>query len=407
MRLASVVRCHDLVSDFEYMMKKTVAIIGAGPYGLSMAAHLRDFANLSVRVFGRTMSFWQDYMPEGMFLRSGWRASYIADPSHSLTLEAYQSATGERVANPVPLGDFVAYGSWFQRQSVPELDRRLVTKIISRSREFLLALEDGETLRADRIIIATGIAPFAYTPRAFAGLPKCLASHASEHKSLRRFAGKKVAVVGGGQSALESAALLAEIGAKVHVYVRKPMVHFLSWRKRIMNFRPLFKMLYSWTDVGPAGLSQLVSHPQYFRALPRSLQDPIARRCIRPAGASWLRARLGEVQLHVGKTVRSATQIDSRLNLQISDSSKAEFDHLLFGTGYKIDVSKYHFLSTEILSAVRQSSGYPVLNGDFQSSVPGLYFLGAPAAWSFGPLMRFVAGTEFGCARLAASLSGH
>ena len=172
-----------------------------------------------------------------------------------------------------------------------------------------------------------------------------------------------------------------------------------------MNFKPLFKMLYSWTDVGPAGLSQLVSHPQYFRVLPRNAQDPIAKRCIRPAGASWLPARLGEVQLHLGQTVQSATAANSRLRLQIGDGSQREVDHLLIGTGYKIDISKYRFLPAELLASVRQNNGYPVLNHQFQSSVPGLYFLGAPAAWSFGPLMRFVAGTEFGCARLAASLA--
>jgi len=386
-------------------MKETIAIIGAGPYGLSMAAHLRSLPNLNVRVFGKTMSFWQDYMPKGMLLRSGWRASYIADPGHSLSLEAYQSATGDRVANPVPLDRFVAYGKWFQRQAAPGLDDRLVTRVTPRKQELLLELDGGETLSANRIIVATGIAPFAYIPEEFSGLPKTLASHASEHKDFCGFAGKEVAVIGGGQSALESAALLREAGAKVQVYVREPQVHFLGWRKRIMNFKPLFKMLYSWTDVGPAGLSQLVSHPQYFRVLPRNAQDPIAKRCIRPAGASWLPARLGEVQLHLGQTVQSATAANSRLRLQIGDGSQREVDHLLIGTGYKIDISKYRFLPAELLASVRQNNGYPVLNHQFQSSVPGLYFLGAPAAWSFGPLMRFVAGTEFGCARLAASLA--
>lgn len=386
-------------------MRETVAIIGAGPYGLSMAAHLHNHPNLNVRVFGRSMSFWQNHMPKGMFLRSGWRASYIADPQHSLTLEAYQAATGDRVPTPVPLERFVAYGKWFQRQAVGELDKRLVTRVTSTSREFLLALEDGETVSANRIVVATGIAPFAYIPQEFSGLPNSLASHASEHEDFSSFTGKEVAVVGGGQSALESAALLQEAGAKVQVYVRETQVHFLGWRKRIMNFKPLFKMLYSWTDVGPAGLSQLVSHPQYFRVLPRNIQDPIARRCIRPAGASWLPARLGEVQLHLGRTVQNATPTDLRLKLQISDASQCEVDHLLIGTGYKIDISRYQFLPPELVASIRQADGYPELNDGFESSVPGLHFLGAPAAWSFGPLMRFVAGTEFGCARLAASLA--
>jgi hypothetical protein len=384
-------------------MRETIAIIGAGPYGLSTAAHLRDIPNLDVRVFGRPMSFWQEQMPKGMLLRSGWRASYIADPQHSLTLEAYQSETGDRVTAPVPLDRFVAYGNWFQRQAAPELDNRLVAKVSSTPKEFLLGLEDGETVSVNRVIVATGIAPFAYIPQEFSELPKCLATHASEHKDFCGFKGKEIAVIGGGQSALESAALLREAGATVRVYVREPQVHFLGWRKRIMNFKPFFNMLYSWTDVGPAGLSQLVSHPQYFRPLPRSIQQPIARRCIRPAGASWLPARLGEVQLNLGRTVQNATPTDSRLKLRISDGSQCVVDHLLIGTGYKIDISKYKFLPPELLASVRQNDGYPVLSERFESSLPGLYFLGAPAAWSFGPLMRFVAGTEFGCARLAAS----
>jgi len=385
---------------------ETIAIIGAGPYGLSAAAHLRDLSNLRVRIFGRPMSFWQDQMPKGMFLRSGWRASYIADPKHSLTLEAFQSATGVRIPTPVPLEHFVAYGNWFQRQAAPDLDTRLVTKLTSDSREFLLTLEDGETLSANRVIVASGIAPFAYIPRKFSGLPKCLVTHASEHKDLCRFAGKEIAIIGGGQSALESAALLREAGAKVQVYVRETKIHFLGWRKRIVKLKPLLRLLYSWTDVGPAGLSQLVSHPQYLRALPRCIQKPIARRCIRPAGAGWLPARLGEVQLHLGKTVEAATVVNSRLRLEMSDGSRLGVDHLLLGTGYKIDLAKYQFLSPEILSALQKADGYPMLNGRFESSVPRLHFLGAAAAWSFGPLMRFVAGTEFGCARIAASLGG-
>ena len=344
-------------------------------------------------------------MPKGMLLRSGWRASYIADPGHALSLEAFQSATGLRVPTPVPLDHFVSYGQWFQSQVVPDVDQRVVTKVNSASKEFLLTLENGEIVAANRVIVATGIAPFAFIPEEFSHLPKCLATHASEHKDLSKFVGKEIAVIGGGQSALESAALLREAGATVHVYVREPQVHFLGWRTRIMALKPLFNLLYSWTDVGPAGLSQLVSHPQYLRALPQLLQKPIARRCIRPAGASWLPARLSEVQLHLGQAVQSATRADSRLKLQISDGSQPVVDHLLLGTGYKIEISKYQFLTPDILGAVRQASGYPLLNADFQSSVAGLYFLGAPAAWSFGPLMRFVAGTEFGCARLAASMS--
>lgn len=386
-------------------MKQTIAIIGAGPYGLAAAAHLRRISNTKVLIFGRPMSFWQDQMPKGMFLRSGWRASYIADPEHSLTLEAFQSDSSQRIPTPVPLDRFISYGLWFQKQIATELDTRLIDNIKPSPSGFQLSLEDGQTVIVDRVIVAAGIAPFAYIPREFCSLPKSSASHSAEHKDFSSFRGRNVAVLGGGQSALESAALLKEAGAQVQIFVRETQVHFLGWRKRIVKFPLLFKLLYSWTDVGPAGLSQLVSHPDYFRILPRRVQEPLARRSIRPAGAGWLRARLEGIPLHLGKTIQTVNPTNSHLNLEISDGSKCCVDYLLMGTGYKVDISKYPFLSQELLASIRQADGYPVLNNNFESSVPGLYFLGAPAAWSFGPLMRFVAGSEFACGRLAASLA--
>lgn len=385
-------------------MSQAITIIGAGPYGLSAAAHLRRLPGTRIRLFGRPMSFWEEKMPKGMLLRSGWRASYIADPDRTFTLKAFQTAIGTRVPSPVPLEQFTAYGRWFQEKVAPDLDPRFVSKLTPFRNEFVLTLEDGETLAVNRVIVATGIEPFAQVPPEFSSLPRALISHSSDHQDFCQFKGKSVAVIGGGQSALESAALLREAGATVQVFVRERNIHFLGWRKRILHFKPLFKLLYSWTDVGPAGLSQLVSHPQYFRAFPHAIQDPIARRCIRPAGAGWLIARLKEVEIYPGRSIQGAQATDSRLNLQLSDGTNCVVDHLLMGTGYKIDIAKYRFLSQELVASILQVDGYPVLNGSFEASVPGLHFLGAPAAWSFGPLMRFVAGTEFGCARLTESI---
>jgi len=369
-----------------------------------MAAHLRFRSIANVRVFGRPMSFWQDQMPKGMFLRSGWRASYIADPKQSFTLEAFQSAADAPVPTPVPLDRFVQYGLWFQRKTFPEVDQRFVAKIVDNHGEFQVVLDDGETLAFKRVIVATGIEPFAYVPAKFASLPRTLASHASQHTNLQVFKGQKVAIIGGGQSALESAALLREAGAEVDVYLRDSDVHFLGWRGRITAFKPFFRLLYSWTDVGPAGLSQLVSHPDYFRVLPTGIQDPIAHRCIRPAGASWLPKRLTGVRIHRASGIQRATPVGTQLELAFNDGSISTVDHLLMGTGYQVDISKYRFLAPELLTSIRQISGYPVLDRNFESSVAGLHFLGAPAAQTFGPLMRFVAGAKFACGRLLSSL---
>src|SRR5216683_4415004 len=186
-----------------------VAIVGAGPYGLAAAAHLRS-ANVDLRVFGKAMEFWERQMPMGMLLRSYWEGSHISDPHGDLTLDRYQRARGVQLPRPVRLDDFINYGQWFQRQAVPDLDGRRVTRIEAASKCFRVMLEDGESVWAQRVVIATGIASFAWRPRQFNAVPPTLASHSSEHRDFGRFAGRRVAVVGGGQSALESAALLRE-----------------------------------------------------------------------------------------------------------------------------------------------------------------------------------------------------
>ena len=197
-----------------------VAIIGAGPYGLSAAAHLRAADGLETRVFGEPMSFWDRHMPKGMLLRSPLAGSHLSDPARELTLQCYEAASGQPITAPLPLQRFADYGRWFQSRAVPDVDCRTVDRLDRSEQGFQLTLADGESYRARRVIVAAGIAPFAWYPPVFRRLPSALASHACEYRDLGGFAGKKLAVVGAGQSALESAALLSETGADVEVLVR-------------------------------------------------------------------------------------------------------------------------------------------------------------------------------------------
>ncbi len=386
-----------------------VAIIGAGPYGLSAAAHLKTVKGLDVRVFGEPMSFWERNMPMGMFLRSNWSATQIADPSRSLTLEGYQAATGTQVSVPVPLEQFVQYGQWYQRQAVPDLDRRKVTRIESDPKGFRLMLEDGEMAHARRVVVAVGINSFAWRPSEFRHLPSHLVSHTAEHHDLRPFAGKVVLVVGCGQSALESGALLHEVGGEVEVIGRSPKIHWLQGRlsktlhHRLGRFTR--RLLYAPTDVGPAGISQLMARPDLLRRFPRDLQDRLSRRCIRPAGARWLVDRLQDVPITLGRVIVSASVVGGRVKVCLDDGSERMADHLLLATGYRVDVSRYQFLAPELAQSIHQFDGYPCLKRGLETSVPGLHILGAPAAWSFGPLMRFVSGAGYASRALLESIA--
>jgi len=371
-----------------------VSVIGAGPYGMSVAAHLRTVKGLDVRVFGEPMSFWETKMPIGMLLRSPWAGSHISDPQRALTLDAYHKAIGSQFGAPIPLNHFIGYGHWFQRQVVSDVDKRQVLKIESNSARFQLTLADGEIVKGRRVVVATGIGRFAWWPEPLRNLPPELASHTSEHTDLSRFRGKQVAVVGAGQSALESAALLHEAGARAELFARGPVVHWL-WQRPLLHKWPIEPLLYASPDVGPALISQIVARPSWYRRMPRQWQDNWGARSIRPAGARWLKSRVDPVPIVTGRSIVSAMPSRGHLTLKLDDGSERSVDHALLGTGYKVDISQYPFLDRKSLAAIRQIDGYPHLNQGFESSVAGLHFLGAPAAWSFGPLMRFVAGTEF------------
>ncbi|SRR6266567_4013219 len=381
------------------MTKCDVTIIGAGPYGLSAATHLRTIQGLDVLVFGRPMSFWEGHMPKGMLLRSGWEATHIADPKHSLRLEAFQAANKIHFSKPVPLERFVQYGQWYQRQALPDLDQRQVVRVERNSNGFRIALADGVSVHSHRVVIACGIESFAWCPPEFGGLASSLASHASTHCDLTCFAGRQVLVIGSGQSALESAALLHEGGAEVEVFGRAHHINWLQgWASAALHWRlgnVVRNLLYAPTDVGPAGISQLMARPDLVRLLPRWLQNKLWKRSVRPAGARWLVKRLEKVTIHLGRSVTSVTVAGDRAKVRFDDGSERLIHHVLLGTGYRVDIAKYEFLAPELIESIRQVDGYPVLEQGLETSVPGLHILGAPAARSFGPLMQFVSGTAY------------
>jgi hypothetical protein len=391
---------------------KRFAVVGAGPYGLAVATHLRA-RGFAVAVFGKVMEFWDRHMPLGMRLRSPWEGTHIADQPRALTLDAYQAAQGVRLPAPLPVEDFVRYGQWYQRRSLPDLDSRYVARVERAGDGFRLTLEDGEQIGAEKVVIAAGIGAFAHYPARFRSLPRDLVSHSSErvNRDLSRLAGRRVVVVGGGQSALESAALLAEAGAAVEVLVRAPCVRWLrhgtplhTWLHSPAN--PIRRLLYPPGDVGPPGINWLIETPRLFTLLPRTLQEALAARAIRPAASGWLRPRTQGVAITTGVQVIAAAPAGAGVRLSLQDGSCRHPDQVLLGTGYKVALARYAFLSPELLREVRTVHGSPVLNAAFESSVRGLYFVGAAAAYSFGPLCRFVAGTKFTARAIANSAPG-
>jgi thioredoxin reductase len=380
-----------------------VTIIGAGPYGLSAGAFLKS-KGMGVRVFGKPMEFWAEKMPKGMLLRSPREASNIADPMSAFTLEAYEAAVGIAPVTPLPLETFVQYGKWFQQQLRSELDTTSVASINQDGNLFRIALESGESVTSRKVVVAAGVGPFNRKPAVFAQLGKQHASHCYEGTAISDLAGKRVAVVGAGQSALESAALLHEAGADVEIIARIEALRWIGMHKWLHQLGPLSSMMYSKHDIGPAGISRLVATPNIVARIPLGMRDKIRKRAVRSAGSRWLPARLSSVKISTGRSISRAELIGDEVALTLDDGSSRRVDHVLLGTGYDVDISRYSFLPTDLVSKIRQFDGYPILDSGFCASIPGLHFIGAPAARSFGPLLYFVTGTDFTSRQLTSRM---
>jgi hypothetical protein len=190
--------------------------------------------------------------------------------------------------------------------------------------------------------------------------------------------------------------------------VRKTDVHWLdqklAWLKSEAN--PVRRLFYPPTDVGPPGLNWIVATPGLFRRLPFRLQEKVAYRSIRPAGAGWLLPRIGKVRFTTGRAITSVSSAGGGIGLKLDDGTERCVHHVLLATGYRVDVALYDFLAPDLLKTVRRVDGYPLLGPGFESSLPGLHFLGATAARSFGPVSRFVSGTPYTARALARRITG-
>ncbi|MGW8725354.1 FAD-dependent oxidoreductase [Streptomyces sp. NPDC055808] len=394
---------------------RPVAVIGAGPFGLSAAAHLRA-RGIPVRVFGSPMVSWREHMPAGMVLKSTPAASSIDAPQPGLGLLDFCADTGTRRLESdwdlIPVEAFAAYGQWFAERLFPDLEP---VRVVSVDRvpggAFALKLDSGEGFEARAVVVATGLSGLARLPRELAAAvpdgPSATGpvSHAAQHRDLSGFAGREVLVIGAGQSALENAVLMAEAGASVRVVARSAgAVRFGAAPDLQPRFSPNSPFGRAWS------LYAFSYHATHFRHLPAPARHYLVRNVLGPLGAWWLRERFtGRVAVTEGRRVVRARVVGGRPVLTLSGGAGAErelsADHVMAATGYRVDVAALDFLGHGLRTQLLVSRGAPVLDAGYQSSVRGLYFTGLPAAASFGPVMRFVCGTTYASPRLAASLA--
>jgi thioredoxin reductase len=391
------------------MATSDVLVIGAGPFGLSISAHLRH-RRVEHTIVGRPMDTWRAHMPLGMFLKSEPYGSAISAATRGYDIATYARLHGfddyvDRVG-PLSLERFLGYADWFTDQLVPDVRDLTVTNVTPQDGGFKVEFAEEGPAFARQVIVATGLLPYMYIPGELSGLPSDLMTHSSVHDRLDQFSGRRVAVIGAGQSALQTGALLVEAGAEVQVVARR---HELIWEEAVAQvlrlpdyiLRPPSKLCEGW---GCA----FADSPDAFRLLPESVRVRKALTSFGPKGAWWLRDRVEDVvDVLTGHQLRSAEHRGSgvRLHLDGAKRSSIDADHVIAGTGFRIDVSRLTYLSQEIQTGLTTRGNCPLVNRAGESTIPGMYFAGALTSVSLGPGVRFISGTHQTAPQLAKSVA--
>jgi lysine/ornithine N-monooxygenase len=384
-----------------------VAIVGSGPYGLSVAAHLRD--SRSVRTFGELMQTWRTRMPPDMRLRSDWNETSLSAPRGAGTIDRWAATTGEPREEPIPLQKFLRYADWFRTTFVGDVDPSDVTAIERANRGFRVTTVKGEELDAASVVIAVGAVPFATAPPPLAPYVGDGVSFATELHDYGVYAGRRVVVVGGGQGGLESALLALRAGADVQMVIRSRL-HWFADREphkpRSRVGQRLYRLAYPVVGYGPPPLNRLVLHPDLFAALPRGVRRRLTARVLRAGGSPWLRPAIeGAVRMTEGRAVVWAERSGRGLKLQLSDGSALEADAVIAASGFRFSLDRVTFLSPAIRSSLALDDGLPKLDRAFRSSERALLFVGFASEHRFGPIVRFIPGTRFTAPRVEEALA--
>jgi thioredoxin reductase len=370
-------------------------VIGAGPYGLSTAAHAKRHG-IDTLLVGDPMGFWRRHMPERMLLRSG--IDWHLDADGIDTFEAFLSQRGIDPAGvpPVPVKTFLDYADWFCVQSDIRPRPTLVTHLDKVDGRFTVSFEGGQRLTADAVVAAPGLAQFPAIPEWVpASLPERCWSHTSASVQFAHLRDARVLIVGGRQSAYEWAALLAEAGAAALYVVHR-------------HDSPSFQTSH-WEFVDEL-MGNTIRVPGWFRRLPAADRDTITQRFWAEGRLKlepWLTVRLPDnvVQRRPGTSVAACRELTSgEIEATLSTGEGLIVDHVLLATGYKPNLANIDYLRP-LLDRIETADGFPVLDEHFQTSVAGLYMPGFLATRDFGPFFGFVRGCPAAATLIVAALS--
>ncbi len=357
------------------------------------------------------MDAWRNHMPEGMLLKSDGFASNLYDPQGEYPLSRHcreQGIAYDDKLTRVRLDTFINYGLAFADRFVPELTIALVQSLRREGNDFELRLDDGSLIIARRVVVAVGVGPFKNIPEKLRRLNDQV-SHTYDHHELSIFAGRRIAVVGAGASAIDIAGLMRDHDADVELICRADRLGFGGPRR--LDEPPFWERLRNpTTGIGPGWRSRLCTDaPLLFHRGPASLRHLIVKKHLGPFADFVMRAKIEDrVPVRSGCEIAEAALEGGRVRLALRErdgaTSEQSYDHVVAGTGYLVNINRLNFVDEALRSEIACVANTPILSTRFQSSVRGLFFVGPAAANSFGPMLRFAYGAGFASRRVAGAL---
>lgn len=364
-------------------IKTNLLIVGAGPFGLSLSAYC-NHQNIENILVGKNMDFWKSNMPNGMYLRSSF--DWHLDPFDKYTFEKFMKDNDLDLMENYPVSRdlYLKYTDWFVRKLNIVPKELMIEKIdySSEKNEFTSYLDNSDQIISKNVVIAVGFKYFKHIPSELLEIiPENKYTHTCDIPDFNQFAGKRCLIIGGRMSAFESAVLLNESDAKEI---------FVSYRHDTPDFT---ESDWSWVN---DYLDRFITEPEWYKNLSDQGKAKLNQDFYKEGRLKmepWLTPKLDKdnINLLPNTQIKSSRLLtDNKIELVFIDNKKIAVDHVIFATGYEVDINKIPFISSgNILNQLDLDNGFPKLDINLQTNIPGLYMTSISATQDFGSFFGF------------------